>query len=75
MDTIYISGGKKDKLRPSDILGALVGEAKIDPEHVGEISILKNMTYVAIKNESIDQAVDRLRAGRIKKRKFKIGLA
>jgi ATP-independent RNA helicase DbpA len=40
MKTIFISGGKKDKLRPGDILGALVKEAGLEASDVGNISIL-----------------------------------
>ncbi len=75
MQTMYIGGGKKNKLRPGDILGALVGEAKIDSNNVGDISIFNILSFVAIKHEWIDQAVDKLRAGKIKNRKFKVGFA
>lgn len=75
METIYISGGKKNKLRPGDILGALVGEAEINPDDVGSISILNVVSYVAIKKESVDQAIDGLRNGKIKNRRFKVGFA
>jgi len=73
MGTIYIGGGKKNKLRPGDILGALVGEAKLDPSDVGDISIYNILSYVAIKKEKVGQAVDKLSAGKIKNRKFKVG--
>ncbi len=75
MKTMYIGGGKKDKLRPSDILGALVGEAKMDASDVGDISILNILSYVAIKNKNVNQAIKKLKAGKIKNRKFKVGLA
>ncbi|MCK5074694.1 MAG: DEAD/DEAH box helicase, partial [Bacteriovoracaceae bacterium] len=74
MKTMYISGGKKNNLRPGDILGALVGEAGIDSNDVGDISIFNILSYVAIKNESIKQAIGKLKAGKIKNRKFKVGL-
>ncbi len=75
MKTIYLSGGKKSKLRPGDILGALVGEAQLDVNDVGNISILNIVSYVAIKRESVDQAISKLRDGKIKNKKFKVGLA
>ncbi len=75
MKTMYIGGGKKNNLRPGDILGALVGEAKLDPADVGDITILNILSYVAIKKESINLAINRLRDGKIKNRKFKVGLA
>ena len=75
MRTMYVSGGKKDKLRPGDLLGALVGEAKLDPGDVGDISILNVISFVAIKEASIKTAIDRLSQGKIKNKKFKVGLA
>ncbi len=75
MQTIYISGGKRDKLRPGDLLGAIVGEAKVDSSNVGNISIFNVLSYVAIKREVVDQVVEKLRDGRIKKKKFKVGFA
>ncbi len=74
MMTIYISGGKKQKLRPGDILGALVKEAGLEPSDVGDISILPIVTYVAIAKEKAQQAVDRLSRGKIKNRNFRVGL-
>jgi len=75
METIFISGGKKDKIRPGDILGALVKEACLDPSDVGEINVLPVLTYVAIKKEKVQQAIKKLSEGKIKKRNFRIGLA
>ncbi len=74
MDTIFISGGKKDKIRPGDILGALVKEALLEPSDVGDITILSIVTYVAIKKESSHQAITKLSEGRIKNRHFRVGL-
>ena len=49
METLYISGGRKDKLRPGDILGALTGEAGGFPgSDVGKIEIHERFSYVAI---------------------------
>tara|TARA_R110002072_G_scaffold534_6_gene4043 strand:+ start:218469 stop:219848 length:1380 start_codon:yes stop_codon:yes gene_type:complete len=75
MDTIFISGGKKDKLRPGDVLGALVKEAGLEPNEVGDITILPIITYVAIKKEKVEQAIEKLTNGKIKNRKFRVGLS
>lgn len=73
MKTIYISGGKKDKLRPGDIVGALTGEAKLNADSIGDISIQPHFSFVAIKKKFARQAVERLSHGRIKKKKYKVG--
>jgi ATP-dependent RNA helicase DbpA len=75
MVTLYISGGRKDKLRPGDILGALTGEAGGFPgEDVGKIEIHERFSYVAIARDSAERALERLAAGRIKGKRFKVGL-
>jgi ATP-independent RNA helicase DbpA len=76
MQTLYISGGRKDKVRPGDILGALTGEAGGFPgSDVGKIEIHERFSYVAIAKGSATRAIERLGAGRIKGKKFKVGLA
>ncbi len=73
MTTIYISGGKKDKLRPGDIVGAIVGEAGLDFKDIGDISLTNITTFVAIKSELVEEVIQKLNSGKIKNRKFKVG--
>jgi ATP-independent RNA helicase DbpA len=76
MATLYISGGRKEKIRPGDILGALTGEAGGLPgTEVGKIEIHDRFSYVAIAKTSADLAVKRLGTGRIKGKKYKVGFA
>jgi ATP-independent RNA helicase DbpA len=75
MDTIQISGGRKDKVRPGDILGALTGEAGgLDSAEVGKIEIHDRLSYVAVASQSSRNAVDSLNDGRIKGRRFRATL-
>lgn len=70
--TICIDGGKKNKLRAGDILGALTKEAGIDGQDVGKINITDFHAYVALKVRSVKRAMNHLREGKIKGRKFKV---
>ncbi len=72
MITLCIDGGRKNKVRPGDILGALTGEAGIPGHHVGKIDIFDFHSYVAIDRAIADKALNRLTVGRIKGRNFKI---
>jgi ATP-independent RNA helicase DbpA len=72
MVTLCIDGGRKNKVRPGDILGALTGEAGIPAGEVGKIDVFDFHTYVAIRRASADLALARLRANKIKGRFFKI---
>jgi len=75
MSTIYISGGRKDNLRPGDILGALTKEAGLKGEEVGKIHILEVNSYAAITHDKQEHAIKCLNAGKIKGKKFKVGKA
>jgi len=63
MLTLCISGGKKDKLRPGDLLGALTGDAGLTKEQVGKINVTEFQTYVALERTIATQAFKRLNAG------------
>jgi ATP-independent RNA helicase DbpA len=63
MVTLCIMGGKKDKLRPGDLLGALTGDAGLLKEQVGKINVTEFMTYVALDRHVASQAFARLNAG------------
>jgi ATP-independent RNA helicase DbpA len=63
MVTLCIMGGKKDKLRPGDLLGALTGDAKLTKEQVGKINVFEFMTYVALDRHVAEAAFKRLNAG------------
>ncbi|MBB3190692.1 ATP-dependent RNA helicase DbpA [Halomonas cerina] len=71
MATLQIGGGKKQKLRPGDILGALTGDAGLAGDQVGRIKVLANCSYVAVRREVARQALVRLTGGRIKGRAFR----
>ena len=73
MYTICIHGGRKDKLRPTDILGALTGDAGgLASSEVGKIEIHDRLTYVAIEQSVAEKALEALSSGRIKGRTFKV---
>jgi ATP-dependent RNA helicase DbpA len=70
--TLVIEGGKKDKIRAGDLLGALTGEAGLEGSAIGKIDIYDKQAYVAIKREFIDQAHKKLSQGKIKNKKFSV---
>lgn len=70
--TIVLEGGKKDKMRPGDILGALTGEAGLEGKDVGKIDIYDRQSYVAIDRKAVDKAYAYLKKGKIKGRSFSV---
>jgi ATP-independent RNA helicase DbpA len=70
--TLCIAGGRKDKVRPGDILGALTGEAGIEGAAVGKITVTEYASYVGVARALADRALGRLLNGKIKGRKFRV---
>ncbi|MCQ4165365.1 ATP-dependent RNA helicase DbpA [Tahibacter harae] len=72
MQTLVIDAGRKDKLRPGDILGALTGSAGLAAADVGKIAIFDVRAYVAVSRGIADKALARLREGKIKGRSLRV---
>lgn len=72
MVTLSIAGGKKNKVRPGDVLGALTGESGIKGNQVGKINVFDFVTFVAVNREASRHAEQQLSKGKIKGRKFKV---
>ena len=72
MVTLQILGGRKEKIRPGDVLGALTGEAGFTREQVGKISVTDQSTYVAVVREIAQEAVRKLSAGKVKGKTVKV---
>ena len=72
MVTLCIDGGRKNKLRPGDILGALTGENGIAGSEVGRIDVSDSHAYVAIVRSSAGQALACLGRNKIKGRFYKV---
>lgn len=74
MTTIFISGGKRDKIRPGDIVGAIIGTSGIEANEIGDITVMNILSYVAVSTDRVEQVLKGLSTGKIKKRRFKVGL-
>lgn len=72
MVTLQIDGGKKQKVRPGDILGALTGDNGIAGSEVGKIAIFDNCAYVAVARSSANDAFSKLEHGKLKGRSFRV---
>ena len=69
MVTLQIAGGRKEKIRPGDVLGALTnneGGIAFTREQVGKIQVTDFCTFVGIERSLAQQACDKLNAGKVK---------
>jgi ATP-independent RNA helicase DbpA len=75
MVCLQIDGGRKQKLRPGDILGALTGNegsAGIAGSAVGKIHLFDQCAYVAVHRDAARAALQKLKDGKLKGRTFKV---
>ena len=71
MATLRIDGGKKQKVRPGDILGALTGKDGIAGSEVGKINVFDFCAYVAVTKAVAKEGLKKLENGKLKGRKFR----
>jgi len=71
MVTICIDGGRKEKIRPGDILGALTKDAGLNGEQIGKIDIFDFHAYVAVHHSVAKRVLQHLQQGKLKGKKFK----
>ena len=74
MATLQIVGGRKEKIRAGDVLGALTGDCGYTLEQVGKINVNEFSTYVAVDRRIAQDAVHKLANGRVKGKVVKVRL-
>jgi ATP-independent RNA helicase DbpA len=66
MVTLRLNIGRKEKIRPGDILGALSKDAGLPGDSIGKIDIGALYSYVAVHTDQVDKAVKYFRTGKVK---------
>ena len=72
MVTLLITAGRKNKIRPGDILGALTASTNLPGKQIGKIDIFDTLSYVAVERSVASTAEKVLLNGKIKGRKYKV---
>jgi ATP-independent RNA helicase DbpA len=72
MATLQILGGRKEKIRAGDVLGALTKDLGLPGAQIGKIVVNDYSTYVAVARSVADQALRGLNAGKVKGRSVKV---
>ncbi len=76
MVTLQILGGRKEKIRPGDVLGALTGtDGGYTREQIGKINVTEFTTFVAVERAIATEAMRRLNAGKVKGKSVKVRMA
>jgi ATP-dependent RNA helicase DeaD len=69
---LYVGGGRKLKIRPGDLVGAITGEMGIDASSIGTITVFDRHSIVAVPEGMADEIVAALSASTIKGRKIQV---
>ena len=71
-ETLFISGGRKDKISKGDIAGLFFKQGNINKDQLGEIELKRDCAFVAVPLSIADQLVEKLNNSRLKKKKVRI---
>jgi ATP-dependent RNA helicase DeaD len=72
MVRLFISVGRKDKVRPKDIVGAIAGETGIKGKIIGTIDVYDNYTFVEIPKENAKDVLNVMKNAQIKGKRITI---
>lgn len=70
--TLYISGGKKDKLSKMDIVGFFSKRGGLQQDDIGKIEVMDFMSFVAVKKELAKGLLKAIATEKMKGKKYKI---
>ena len=74
MKTLCIAAGRKEKLRPGDVMGALTGEGGLPGSAVGKINVFEFQCFVAVESRHAGRALEQLERGKVKGRNLRARL-
>ena len=70
--TLYISGGKKDKLSKMDIVGFFSKKGDLQQDELGKIEVLDYMSFVAVKKDVAARLLENVQGEKMKGKKYKV---
>lgn len=73
--TIYVSGGKKNKINKSDIVGFFLQKGKLDQSDIGLIEVKDFISFVAVRSYKVKTLLTNIKDEKMKGKKYKIEIA
>jgi hypothetical protein len=71
-ETLFITGGRKDKISKGDIAGLFFKEGGLNKDQLGHIELKSDCAYVAVPLKLAEKLVENLNNSRLKKKKVRI---
>ena len=72
---LSMSVGKRDGVRPSDVVGSIANEANVPGREIGPIEIRDKMTFVSVPEQYVDAVLERVGRARFRGRNVNIRVA
>ena len=72
--TLYISGGRKDKISKGDIAGLFLKQGQLGNDQLGTIEIKQDCAFVAVEASKANQIIQLLNNSKLKKKKVRVSL-
>ena len=73
--TLYIGGGKKDKISKTDIVGFLIQQGRLQKEEIGLIVVQDFVSFAAVNRKKVHKALVQLKKQKLKGKKVKVEIA
>lgn len=71
-ETLYITGGRKDKISKGDVAGLFFKQGGLQKGELGVIELKTDSTYVAVPRKKANQLVNKLNNAKLKKKKVRV---
>lgn len=72
--TVFISGGRKDKISKGDIAGLFFKQGELKHDQVGTIELKQDCAFAAVKAAKVDQLIRKVDNSRLKRKKVRVSL-
>lgn len=72
--TLYITGGRRDKISKGDIAGLFIKQGEIQKEQIGVIELQQSCSYVGVHSDIANKLVQKINNSKLKKKKVRISI-
>lgn len=73
-ETLFISGGRKDKISKGDISGLFMKQGKLTPEQIGIIELKHDCAFVAVQASQVKRLIQAVNNSKLKKKKIRVSV-
>jgi superfamily II DNA/RNA helicase len=70
--TLFVSGGRKDKISKGDIAGLFLKQGKLNPDQLGNIELKQDCAFVAIEASQVNQLIQLTDNSKLKNKKIRV---